>query len=177
MNSKKSHCEEDCDVIWQPESNLTILKGTTSTTASITIPTAGTPTGTTLNSLSISTSCFSKQIIRLDFAGNIIFPATQFDATLNFQIFRQYSNPNTPITVGSPWVFARQLAVGIAPPQTVSLATTDAFSFFVFDNAYSGSTQDSATYTIVVTPSVSTVAGTLTINNATLGAIISGNGR
>jgi hypothetical protein len=177
MDSRKKHCEEDCDVIWQPESNLTMLKGTTPTTASITIPTTGTATATTLNSLSINTSCFSKQLIRLEFAGNIIFPATQFDATLNFQIFRQYNNQIITTAIGSPWVFARQLAVAVGTGESVSLATKDTFSFFVYDTAYTGSTQDGATYTLVVTPSISTVAGTVTINNATLGVIVGGNRR
>jgi hypothetical protein len=171
MDFKKNNCEDHCNDLWHPESALTLIKPGTPTTATIAIPTAGTLTGTTISTLPINTSCFSQQIIKLEFAGNIVFPATQFDATLNFQIFRQDFNQMLLAAVGPQWVFSRQLAVGITPPQTVSLATTDTFSFFVYDL---DANQDGATYTLVVTPSISTVAGTLTINNATLGAIVSG---
>jgi len=174
MDSRKTNCEDDCYAIWHPDSNLTLIKPGTPTTAAITIPTAGTPTSTTVSTLPINTSFFAKDIIKLEFAGNVIFPNTQFDATLNFQIYRQYFNQTLTTAIGPNWVFSRQLAVAVGAGESVTLATSDTFSFFVYDF---GSNQDGAIYTLVVTPNISTVAGIVTINNATLGAIVSGDRR
>jgi len=173
MDSMKNNGTDDFNATRQQESYLTLLKcGTPSSSIAITIPTAGTPSSTTLTSLTLNTSCFSNPCIKLEFASNIIFPNNQYDATLTFQVFKLCNNQTQAIAVGPAWVFARQIAVAI-PEGSVALATKDTFSFFICD--HNACASQGGTYTVVVTPSISTVAGTVTINNATLAAIVSGN--
>lgn len=175
MDSVKD--QDDSNDSRHPESNLTLVKVGNPISSSIPIPTTDNPSAVTVASLAINTSCFSHPIIRIDFTGNIIIPATLPDVTLTFQVFRRFKNQIQLIAVGPPWVFARQLTFTTDDTdESVTLATKDIISFFISDPGFESS-HCGATYTVVVTPSISRIPGTVTINNATLSAIVSGQSR
>jgi hypothetical protein len=112
----------------------------------------------TVSSLTINFDELCSPCVKLEFASNIITPVV-FTGTLNFQVFKLCRGQFTPVPVGPVWTFSR--LVGVAEANT--------FSFFVCD--CDSCFDDCCTYTVVVTAGLTTT-GTISINNATLGAII-----
>ncbi|MCF0149130.1 MAG: DUF4489 domain-containing protein [Clostridium sp.] len=126
--------------------------------SSTTIP-AATAAGTmfTLASLTLDTSCICDPSIKIDFASNPVL--TGFVGTLNLRVFKQCRNQFAPVPVGPTWTISSGAAV------------TDArtFSFFICDS--DSCDRDCCTYTVVATVVGAATAGTIAINNSTLGAI------
>ena len=120
------------------------------------------PVGSTFTvaSLTINFEELCNSCVKLEFASNII--ATAFTGTLNFQVFKLCKGQFAPVPVGPVWTYSRLVAI--------TEGTT--FSFFVCD--CDSCFDDCCTYTVVVTVGVPTV-GALSINNATLGAIVTEN--
>lgn len=183
MDSVKTIDNDDFDDSRHPASDLTLVKVGTPVSSSITIPESGIPTGTTIASLAINTSCFCHPIIRIDFTCNIIIPVLQPNVTLTFQIFRRYNNQTQLIAIGPPWVFAKHPSFTLETIESdktdkfINLSTKDIICFFVSDPSFDSSRHCGATYTAVVTPNVNRFCSTVTINNATLSAIVSGQRR
>lgn len=127
---------------------------------SITIP-AATVLGTTftLTSLTINGCKFDNPCIKLEFASNLV-AAVAFTGTINFQVFKQCRNQITPTPVGPAYTF-----------NLVALLASQTFSFFVCDCDCS-CFNDCCTYTVVATVTSAVTVGTLSINNAMLGAIV-----
>ncbi len=125
----------------------------------VTLPIA-TTVGTTLTlaSLTLDTSCLCDPSTKLEFASNIVVPVA---ATGGFtvQIFKQCRNQMTAVPVGPAWSWA----------QLVALAGSESFSFFICDS--DSCNNDCCTYTAVLTVTTVVAAGTISINNATLGAV------
>lgn len=191
MDSIKTSGQDDFNDSRHPGPTITLIKVGIPISSSIPIPTTGNPTAVTGTSLAIDTSCFFRPIIRIDFTGNIIIPVTLPNVTLTFQVFRRYKNQKQLIAVGPAWVFARPLPFTFESNESneanessetsetnnsdkfITLSTKDIISFFIsdpnFDRSHSG-----ATYTVAVTPNSNKFCGTVTINNATLSAIVSG---
>lgn len=126
--------------------------------SSTTLPIVAAGSTFTLASLSLNTSRLKDPCIKLEFASNLV-ASVGFVGALSIQIFKQCGNQLTPVPIGPSWA-----AVGLA----VSSATT--FSFFICD-CDSSCFNDCCTYTAVATVTTAISAGTLSINNATLGAI------
>lgn len=133
------------------------------TPSSATIP-AATPARTTFSagSLTLNTSSLRNPCIKLEYASNLI--ATGFTGTVSFQVFKLCNNQLTPLAIGPAWIFSISGAA-------VTAATT--FSFFVCD--CDSCFKECCNYTVVATVTSATTAGTLNINNATLGAIATCN--
>ncbi|OOM77827.1 DUF4489 domain-containing protein [Clostridium sp. BL-8] len=151
---RKDPCQhEDC----KKENCPTIIK--CSQPGSVTIP-AATVLGTAfpLTSLTINTSCLKDPCIKLEFSSNLI-ATVAFTGTLNFQVFKQCRGQFTPVPIGPSSQF-----------NLVALLTSQTFSFFVCDCG-SCSCDDCCTYTVTATVTSAVTVGTLSINNATLGAI------
>lgn len=161
--------DDDLDDSRYPKSRLTILKcGTPSGAMPITIPTSGTPSATTLTSLTTNTSCFSSPCLKLEFACNVSVPSAN-DITLYFQVYKQVCDAGESTAVGPVWTFTRALGV-VIPEGTVYLITADPVSFFVCD--CDGCACECCTYYVAVTPKVNATGDTITINSATLAAIV-----
>jgi len=124
---------------------------------SATLP-LGSIVGTTVTpaSLTLNTSCLCNPCTKLEFTSNII--TTLFTGAVSFQVFKQCRNQLTPVPVGPSFTFSRLVEVGGA----------DTFTFFICD--CDSCDNDCCTYTVVATVTT-IIAGTLLINNATLGAI------
>lgn len=139
----------------------TIIKG--GCPSSTTIPTGATAgTALTISSLTLNTSCLECPCARLEFASNIV--TTAFTGTISFQVYKICEgqlNPN-PIPVGSPWIYSAAAAI----------TSGSTFSFYIYD--CDACYHNCCTYTVVATVTGATV-GTLSISNATLGAIASCN--
>ncbi|UZQ49315.1 DUF4489 domain-containing protein [Clostridium kluyveri] len=135
----------------------TIIK--CSSPGSVTLP-AATVAGTAfpLTSLTLDTSRLEDPCIKLEFASNLV-AAVAFTGTINFQIFRQCNNQLTPVPIGPAYTF-----------NLVALLSSQTFSFFVCD-CNSCFSNDCCTYTVIATVTSAVTVGTLSINNATLGAI------
>lgn len=127
--------------------------------SSATIPTA-TPAGTdfTLASLTLDTSCICDPNIKLEFASNAVLAG--FIGTLSIRVFVQCRNQFAPVPIGPTWTLS------------TGAATTDArtFSFFICDS--DSCERDCCTYTVVATVVGAATTGTISINNATLGAVV-----
>ncbi|MDU7241013.1 DUF4489 domain-containing protein [Clostridium sp.] len=146
------------------EKCLSIIKcGCPSSTSIPTTTAAG--TSFTLAALTLDTSCLCNPDIILEFASNTI--ATAFRGTLNISVFKQCRCQVRPIPIGGTWT----LQLGLAEGTVVTDART--FSFSICDS--DSCDKDCCTYTVVATVVATVVgaatAGTLAINNATLGAI------
>ncbi|QXE20979.1 DUF4489 domain-containing protein [Clostridium sp. 001] len=127
--------------------------------SSTTIPTTTAASGTkfTITSLTLDTCHLKHPCIKLEFASNVIADAT-FVGTLGIQVFKQCNNQITPTPIGPVWSLS------------IPALTSETFSFFVCDcdcTCFNGC----CTYTVIANATVD-VTGTLAINNATLGAIV-----
>ncbi|AZV56836.1 DUF4489 domain-containing protein [Clostridium sp. AWRP] len=129
---------------------------------SITIPViAATTTARdfTLASLTLDTRRLKNPCIKLEFASNPV-AAAAFTGSLSFQVFKQCGNQITPTPIGPAWAFSE-----------AALIFSQTFSFFVCDcdcSCFNGC----CTYTVVATVTSAATTGTLAINNALLGAIV-----
>jgi hypothetical protein len=123
-----------------------------------TIPPA-TIAGTTfpVSSLTLNTSCLCNPTVKLEFASNLV-ALVAFTGTINFQVFKICRGQTVPIPVGPAWTFS-----------LVALLSSQTFSFFVCDS--DSCFDDCCSYTVVATVTSAVTVGTLSINNATLGAI------
>lgn len=135
----------------------TIIK--CSPAASVTIPPA-TVLGATfpLTALTLDTECLECPIVKLEFTSNLV-AAVAFTGTINFQIFKVCKCHNTPIPVGSAFTF-----------NLVALLSSQTFTFFVCDSNFCRD-DECCTYTVNATVTSPVTVGTLSINNASLGAI------
>lgn len=124
----------------------------------VTIPAAAVAGTTfTVSSLTLNTSGLKDPCVKLEFASNLI-ASVAFTGTINFQVFKQCGNQLTPVPVGPSWSF-----------NLVALLSSQTFSFFTCD--CDSCFNDCCTYTVVATVTSAVTVGTLTINNATLGAV------
>ncbi len=125
---------------------------------SATIP-AATPINTifTPTSLTLDTSCLCNPCTKLEFTSNLT--TAGYTGTVSFQVFKQCNNQFNAVPVGPAFNFASVAASN----------QTSIFTFFVCD-CDTCNNNDCCTYTVIVTVTT-TIAGTLSINNATLGAI------
>lgn len=159
MNSmSKGYHNDDCDNCKKDKKICpTIIK--CSCPSATTIP-AATVAGTTftVSSLALNTSCLCDPCVKLEFASNLVAPVA-FTGTINFQVFKFCRGQSTPIPVGPAWTF-----------NLVALLSSETFSFFVCDCDFS-CYDDCCSYTVVATVTSAVTVGTLSINNATLGAI------
>jgi len=155
----KTHCDDAHDPCEKEKKVCqTIIKG--GCPSSTTLP-AATVAGTafTVSSLTLNTSCLCDPYIRLDFASNLVAPVA-FTGSVNFQVFKISRGQFTAVPVGPAWTF-----------NLVALLSSQTFSFFVFDS--DSCFDECSTYTVVATVTSAVTVGTLSINNATLGAIAS----
>ena len=111
-----------------------------------------------LTTITLDTKGLEKPAIKLDFTANII--GTALLASLEFQIFKLCKGEFNPIPVGAPWTYSR----------VAEISEADAFSFYVCD--CNSSCDDYCTYTVRVSTSSVKTVGTISINNATLSALI-----
>ena len=117
----------------------------------------------TVASVRVNTACFSNPCIKFEFASNILVPTGTGSANITFQIYKNCTNQSQSIPVGPPWTFR------------TPVATSNIFSFFVCDcNTCS---DECCTYTV---QAISTNAdrgpgGDVTINSATLLALVVDN--
>ncbi|AJG99497.1 hypothetical protein LF65_02927 [Clostridium beijerinckii] len=157
MNSM-SKCHDDHDGC-RKEKDLcpTIIR--CSTPGGVTLPPA-TVLGTAfpLTALTLNTSRLNNACVKLEFTSNLV-AAVAFTGTVNFQVFKQCRGQATPVPVGPAFTFS-----------LVALLTSQAFTFFVCD---CGDTccDECCTYSVIATVTSAVTVGTLSINNATLGAI------
>lgn len=151
--SRGSHDDDCCKKEKKPCPTIVKCSCPGSATLSTLTP-AGTPSS--LTSLTLNTSCLCDPCTKLEFASNIVAPIV-FTGTINFQVSKLCRSQSTPIPVGPAWTFS---ATGITFAET--------FTFFVCD--CDSCFDDCCTYTVAAT-AVTITAGTLNINNATLGAI------
>lgn len=149
---KEPCCHEEC----KKEVCPTVIKcGCPSAT---TIPAAAVAGTTfTVSSTTVNTSCLDNPCIKLEFASNLV-AAVAFTGTINFQVFKICRGQLTPVPVGPAWTFSE-----------TALLFSQTFSFFVCD--CDSCFDDCCTYTVVATVTSAVTVGTLSINNATLGAI------
>ncbi len=110
-----------------------------------------------LTSLSLDTSRLCDPHVKLEFASNLV-AAVLFTGTINFQVFKICRGQNVPVPVGPAWTFS-----------LVALLSSQTFSFFVCDS--DSCFDECCSYTVVATVTSAVTVGTLSINNATLGAI------
>lgn len=138
----------------------TIIKcGCPSSTTIPVIAAATTTRSFTLASLTLDTRHLKHPCIKLEFASNPV-AAAAFTGILSFQVFKQCANQITPTPIGPVWSFSR-----------TGLIFSETFSFFVCDcdcSCFNGC----CTYTVVATVASAVTVGTLSINNALLGAIV-----
>ncbi|MCH3962843.1 MAG: DUF4489 domain-containing protein [Clostridium sp.] len=110
----------------------------------------------TVASLNLNTSKISNPCVKLEFATNLIGTVAGA-GILRFQVFKQCTGQMNPVPIGPTWSYG-PIAIG-----------NDTFSFFVCDcddSCFDGC----CTYTVVATTTVA--LGTLSLNNSTLGAIV-----
>ncbi|OOM71299.1 hypothetical protein CLPUN_49830 [Clostridium puniceum] len=158
MNSmSKGYYNDDCDHGKKEKKPCpTIIK--CSCPSSTTIPAAITVgTSFTVSSLTLDTSSLSDPCTKLEFASNLVAPVL-FSGTINFQVFKLCKGQVTPVPVGPSWTFTRAAGVILS----------DTFTFFVCD--CDSCIDDCCTYTVVATVTA-VIAGGISINNSTLGAI------
>jgi hypothetical protein len=170
MNSmSKSHCcgeherkherELECKCVERRKlkrrCNTTIVK--CGCPSAITIP-AATAAGTTfvVSSLALNTEGLHDPCVKLEFASNLV--ATAFTGTINFQVLKLCRGQFTPIPIGPVWTFTGAALTG-----------AETFTFFVCD--CDSCFDECCNYTVTATVIGAATAGTLAINNATLGAI------
>jgi hypothetical protein len=165
MNSmSRTHFNDDCDPCKkEKKQSPTIIK--CSSPGSITLP-AATVLGTafTLTSLTLNTSRLCSPCVKLEFASNLI-ATVAFTGSVNFQVFKQCRGQLTPVPIGPAWTFS-----------LVALLSSQTFSFFVCDCDCDSCFDECCTYTVVATVTSAVTVGTLSINNATLGAIAANSG-
>ncbi|WP_411680363.1 DUF4489 domain-containing protein [Clostridium thailandense] len=158
MNSmSRNHFSDDCNPCKKEEKHCpTIIKCGCPSSSSIP---AATVAGTTftVSSLSLDTSKLCDPTVKLEFASNLVVPVA-FTGSVDFQVFKICRGQLTPIPVGPAWTFS-----------LVALLASQTFSFFVCD--CNSCFDDCCTYTVVATVTSAVTVGTLSINNATLGAI------
>lgn len=159
MNSmSKGYYNDDCDHARKEKDHCpTIVK--CSCPSSTTIPvitTAG--QSFPLTSLTVNTSGLCNPCTKLEVASNLVAPLA-FTGTINFQVTKLCRGQSTPIPVGPAWTFSG-----------VELVAATTFSFFVCD--CDSCFDDCCVYTLTATAATTTI-GTLSINNASLGAISS----
>lgn len=118
----------------------------------------------TLATFTLDTSCICNPNIILEFASNTI--ATAFRGTLTIRVLKQCRSQFTAVPIGSTWTLQLGVTGGTA---TVTNANTFSFSICDSDNC----NNDCCTYTVVATVGGAATVGTLAINNATLGAVVS----
>ena len=157
MNSM-SKCHDDHDNC-RKEKDLCPTVIRCSTPGGVTLPPA-TVLGTAfpLTALTLNTSRLNNACVKLEFTSNLV-AAVAFTGTVNFQVFKQCRGQSTPVPVGPAFTFS-----------LVALLTSQAFTFFVCD---CGDTccDECCTYSVIATVTSAVTVGTLSINNATLGAI------
>ncbi|MBC2457664.1 DUF4489 domain-containing protein [Clostridium beijerinckii] len=157
MNSM-SKCHDNHDNC-KKEKDLcpTVIK--CSQAGSVTVP-AATVLGTSfpLTALTVNTECLKNPCVKLEFTSNLV-AAVAFTGTINFQVFKQCRGQSTPIPVGPAYTF-----------NLVALLSSQTFSFFVCDCG-DFCCDECCTYTVSATVTSAVTVGTLSINNATLGAI------
>lgn len=117
-----------------------------------------TPPGTNfiLASVTVNTACLCNPVVKLEFTSNFV-AALAWTGTLNLQVFKTCKGGGTQLPVGPSWSFS-----------LVALVSSQTFTFFVCD--VDSCFDECCTYTVVANVPLAT-AGTLSINNATLGAI------
>lgn len=114
-------------------------------------------------SLTLDTSCICDPSIKLEFASNIVISNNEGGdekVSLNFRVFKQCKHQENKVPVGGVWNFLTG---------EDDISTT--FSFFVCDT--DSCFDDCCTYTVVATVADKLHHGTLSVNNATLGAVAS----
>lgn len=155
MNSM-SKCHDDHDNCRKEKDHCpTIVK--CSCPSSTTIPvitTAG--AAFPLTSLTLNTTGLCNPCTKIEFASNLVTPSA-FTGTVNFQVSKLCRGQSASVPVGAAWTFSG-----------VALTTSETFSFFVCD--CDSCFDDCCIYTVTATAATTTI-GTLSINNATLGAI------
>lgn len=113
-----------------------------------------TPASLTLNTCGICDPC-----TKIEVTSNLTTVA--FTGAVSFQVLKQCRNQFTPVPVGPAFTYS----------QLVAITDATTFTFFVCD--CDSCDNDCCTYTLVATVTT-IIAGTLTISNATLGAITTG---
>ena len=165
MNSmSRGFNNNDCNPCNKEKSTCpTIVK--CSSPNSITLP-AATVAGTAFNlgSLTLNTSRLCSPCVKLEFASNLV-ATVAFTGSLNFQVFKQCRGQLTPVAIGAAWTF-----------NLVALLSSQTFSFFICDCDCDSCFDECCTYTVVATVTSPVTVGTLSINNATLGAIAASSG-
>ena len=163
MNSmSRGYYNNDCDPCNKEKKEKkdcpTIVKcGTPSSTTLPVAAVAG--TAFTVSSLTLNTSGMCDPCVKLEFASNLV-ATVAFTGTINFQVFKLCRGQLTPVAIGPAWTF-----------NLVALLSSQTFSFFVCD--CDSCFDECCTYTVVATVTSAVTVGTLSINNATLGAIAS----
>ena len=113
-------------------------------------------------SLTLDTSCICDPSIKLEFASNIVVTNNNGSGddkvSLNFRIFRECRHQKNKVPVGGTWSFLTD---------EEDISTT--FSFFVCDSDFCDN--DCCTYTVIATVADKLNHGTLSVNNAILGAV------
>lgn len=157
-NSKYDGDYEPCKKEKKVVCNQTFVK--CGAPGSVTIPLA-TVAGTTFTpaSLTLNTSCICNPCVKIEVTSNLV-AAVAFTGTLSFQVLKQCRNQFSPVPVGPAFT-----------SDFVALLSSSTFSFFVCD--CDSCDHDCCTYTLAVTVTSAVTVGTLSINNATLGAIVS----
>ncbi|WP_252214568.1 DUF4489 domain-containing protein [Clostridium sp. VAP41] len=144
-----NHCKKEKDFC------PTIVK--CSCPSSTTIPVIATAGASfPLSSLTVDTSDMCNPCTKLQFTSNLVAPVA-FTGTINFQVAKLCRCQSTPIPVGPVWTF-----------NAAALVTSQPFNFFVCD--CDSCFDDCCIYTVTATAATTTI-GTLSVNNATLGAI------
>lgn len=116
-------------------------------------------------SLTIDTSCLEDPCIKLEFASTISAVAA-VNPNLTFQVYKICGNQNFPVPVGSAWVYSR----------LVTVTESSTFSFFVCDCDCCSCPNGCCTYIVRATNNADLSASLgLSVNNATLGAIVTSN--
>ena len=140
------------------ENRVTLKCGTSGT---VTIP-AETEAGTDFNlaNLNVDGGRYRHPCVRLEFQSNIL--TTAADVTLNFQVFKQCRGQYTAVAVGPIWTFSRILS---------TFEEANSFAFAVCD--CDACDHGCCNYSVVVTTGGTTpTAGTVTINYASLSAMV-----
>ena len=114
-------------------------------------------------SLTLDTSCICDPSIKLEFASNIVVSNNEHGGnsdkvSLNFRIFRECRHQKNKVPAGGTWSFLTD---------EKDISTT--FSFFVCDSDFCDN--DCCTYTVIATVAEDLEHGTLSVNNAILGAV------
>lgn len=122
-------------------------------------------TSFTIANLKINNNYDCKPVVNLKFTSNIIY--TGFAGIFIIKVYRQCNNELTQIPVTSDYI----LSLGVYPETTISGAND--FSFMACD--VDSCNKKCCNYIVTATVISPSTAGVLTINNATLSAIISYN--